>query len=94
MIILYNKGGSVLWFWSYLEEAVILVMLGSQEVILPCNLIVEKGGECPNLDVTDKRIKVKLSVLRDGLIMKICLTEEVLIHSRGFYKVFDKICWM
>jgi hypothetical protein len=44
-------------------------------------MIVKKGGECPNLDVTDKRVKVKLSVLRDGLIMKICLTEEVLIHN-------------
>jgi hypothetical protein len=41
---------------------------------MPCNLIVKEGGECPNLDITDKRVKVKLSVFRDGLIMKIYLT--------------------
>ncbi len=81
-----------MWFWTYPEKAVILIVLGSQEVVLPYNLIVEKGGECPNLDVTDKRIKVKLSVLRDGLIMKICLTEEVLISGGGSYKIFNKIC--
>jgi hypothetical protein len=49
---------------------------------MPYNLIVREGGECPNLDITNKRVKVKLSVLRDGLIMKIYLTEEVLIHNR------------
>jgi hypothetical protein len=83
-----------LWFWSYPEKSVIFIVLGIQEVILPFNLTVEKGGECPNLDVPNKRIKVQLPILRDGLIMEICLTEEVLIHSRGFYKGFDKICWM
>jgi hypothetical protein len=81
-----------LWFWSYPEKVVIFIVLGSHEFILPYNLIVEKGGECPNLDVPDKRIKVQLPVLGDGLIMKICLTEEVLIPSRGFCKGFDKIC--
>jgi hypothetical protein len=81
-------------FWPYPEKVVILIMLGSQEFILPYNLIVEKGGECPYLDVTDKRIKVEMPILMDGLIMKIFLTEEVLIHNRGFCKGFDKIYCM
>ena len=63
-----------MWFWPYPEKAIILIMLGSQEVILPYNLIVEKGVECPNLDVTDKRIKVQLPVLRNGFVVEICLT--------------------
>jgi hypothetical protein len=65
-------------------------VLGSQEVILPQNLIVKKGGECPNLDVSDKRIKVQLPVLGDGLVMKICLTEEVLILAEASAKVLTK----
>ena len=94
MIIFCDKGGCILWFWSYLEKEVIFIVLGSQEVILPQNLIVEKGGECPNLDVPDKRIKVQLHVLGGGLVMKICLIEEVLIPNRGCCKSFDKICWV
>jgi hypothetical protein len=50
-----------LWFWPYPKKAIILIVLGSWEVILPYNLIVKEEGECPNLDVTDKRVKVKLS---------------------------------
>jgi hypothetical protein len=57
-------------------------------------MIVKEGGECLNLDITDKRVKVKLSVLRDGLIMKIYLTKEVIIHRRGFCKGSNKICWI
>jgi hypothetical protein len=80
--------------WSYPEKAVIFIVLGRHEVILPYNLIVEKGGECPNLDVPDKRIEVQLTILGDGLVMKIYLIEEVLIPSRGFCKGFDKIYWV
>jgi hypothetical protein len=94
LIIFYDKGGYILWFWSYPEKVIIFIVLGKQEVILPQNLIVEKGGELLNLDVPDKSIKVQLPVLRNGFIMEICLTKEVLIPSRCFCESFDKICWV